>query len=42
MSAKKNIKFNICNVHYALLTVSEDGESTFGTLVATQEDMDRF
>ena len=35
MSTKKNkVKFNICNVHYALITVDDDREVTFGTPVA--------
>ena len=35
MSTKKNkVKFNICNVHYALITVDDEGEVTFGTPVA--------
>ena len=35
MPNKKNkVKFNICNVHYALITMDDDGEVTFGTPAA--------
>lgn len=35
MANKKNkVKFNICNVHYALLTISDEGEVSFGKPVA--------
>ena len=35
MAGKKNkVKFNICNVHYALLTTSAEGAPTYGTPVA--------
>ena len=35
MPNKKNkVKFNICSVHYALITVDDDGDVTFGTPVA--------
>ena len=34
MPKKNKVKFNICNVHYALLTLETDGAVSFGTPVA--------
>ena len=33
MPKKNKVKFNICNVHYALLTLGTDGAVSFGTPV---------
>lgn len=34
MAKKNKVKFNICNVHYALITIGTDGSVSYGTPVA--------
>ena len=33
MAKKNKVKFNICNVHYALQTIGDNGDVSFGTPV---------
>ena len=33
MPKKNKVKFNICNVHYALQTIGDNGDVSFGTPV---------